>query len=234
MYEIINPTYPTRVPEKLYERYTAMCDIDAYTTAHVYTVTNANTAGVAPVSYTGRPALGVTYNSAITDGLQCQVPVASVIPQAYQPVVVKASFASSIMGTAELAFGLHVVDTSIIAGKGTDYVLLEKVVGGTTFTLQYRKASGTAESQSIPMPALASATWYDMVLILKKDPSTAGKGIVTVGFKAGGSEGDAMQWMHDYPVATQFPDTVATAPFIATRSGFAAAVNYFGYLAWQL
>jgi hypothetical protein len=234
MIEIINPASPFEVPKQFYKRYVALSDVDAYTTAHIFTATNAGTATVAAASYTGRPCLGVTYNSNITDGLQLQVPVASVIPQIGQPIYIKASFASSIMGTAEFAFGLHDVDTSIIASKGTDYIICEKLVGASAFNISCRKASGTAEKIDIAMPTLASATWYDFVMKCERDPVTAGRGLITFGYKVSGVPGDAMQWMAQWSVPTQFPNTVAQAPCIATRSGYAAAVNYMGYLAWSI
>jgi hypothetical protein len=223
-------------------------DGEAYTTGNIFTVTNVGTATVAPTLYPnpgtaalpGRSCLGVTYNAAITDGLQGCRPGASIIPQLpspspynLNPFVIKFAVASSIMASAEFFFGLAVVTTTEIATPTTDYVGIIKLVGDAQFSLTSRKATGTAQKTALPMLALANATWYDFTLILNRDPVTAGMAVADVYWDINEYPETGYANHVTIPIASQFPDTVLTSPTWATRVGFASAVSYLDYFVWQ-
>ena len=225
-----------------------MCDAEAYTNGQAFTVTNVGTATVAPVLYPspgtaaipGRSCLGVTYNSVITDGLQGCRPTACVIPQLpspgpynLNPFIIKFAVASSIMASSEFLFGLAVVSTTEIATPVSDYVGIRKNASDTAFALVSRKASGNEQKTLLPMTALANATWYDFCLTLNRDPVNAGMAIADVWWDTNVQPETGYSNHVTIPIATQFPDTVATSPTWATRVGYAAAVSYIDYFMWQ-
>jgi hypothetical protein len=229
-------------PSVRWARSCKLADVESYTTGQLFTVTNAGTATVTPALYPtpgtvalpGRSALGVTYNSATTDGLNLTIPVASVIPQYNEPIVLKGAFAATTIATAEFLMELAVVGTGLIATPATNYIGIRKKTGDTHFYLVSRKASGTEESVEIPMGTLTDGYWYDFVLQITRDNSTLGQGVAEVWWDVNAKAETALTNYWKLPVATQFPDTVAMAPSIATRVGASGVTCYFDYFVFQI
>ena len=184
----------------------------------------------------GRPCISLTSDgNATTDYGQFQSTVAGILlgtsTQTYRQ---KGSFRMASVATQELSFGLSTVNTSLFANVGslTDYLMIKKLTGATSFNLVYRKASGTAQASGTFGPTLAADTWYDYELVFTKANSTVGSGRVTIYMGTDLAAGGTLSQVFDQVIATEFPDTVKMASFGAWRAGTAAAVasymNYFG------
>lgn len=208
-------------------------DSDVLVTGGLFTATNVATTTVSQGSVGGRNAfLFTNTGSTATDGVQFQGVSAPIILQAGKRLRMKCAVYMDT-ATQEFSFGVAAMDTSVIASASTDLLKMEKLTTETAWSFKARKTSGTAVSWPIPQ-AVAAAHWYDMEMNVVVDTVTAGKGVAfathgqdviagaTLPFSAG-----------QLNIATQLPDTVALAPFMAWRAGSAANVNcYVAYLGW--
>lgn len=203
----------------------------AQVTGGLFTVTNSGGGGntIANANIGGRPCWSITNtNSTATDVVQFQTVAGGIILQAGKSVRIKWSMRMTTT-TQEWLFGLNALDTSVIASDSTDFLHVEKLTGVTAPSFRARKASGTAESTTLSL-TFAADTWYDFELLLKRDASTAGKGIYQVWGGSGISAGGMLPYLGGNTVATQFADTVALCPTMAWRAGSAANVS--GYISY--
>jgi hypothetical protein len=182
----------------------------------------------------GRPVINMTNSgSTATDGTQAQVVTGCIQPQAGKDVVLRCAYRGST-ASQDFAFGIANLDTSAIASDPTDHIMIRKLAADTKFSLRARKASGTAETWTLD-PTVAADTWYDIYIKIRRDVTTAGKGIVEVLINSGrdASANAGLDYTQTMLIATQFPDTVDLAPFFAWRAGSAANVSgYVNYLGW--
>jgi hypothetical protein len=192
------------------------------------------TAVTPSLDYIGnRPVIVLTNSgSTATDGAQFQVTAAHIRPRASKEIVVKCSYRGTT-ASQDFAFGLAAIDTSAIASDPTDFIRLQKLAAASAFSVGARKASGTAETWTTS-PTVEADTWYDMMIRVVRDSSTAGKGIVQVWMKEGAELGVNMNdYVQTLEIATQLPDTVDLAPYFAFRAGSAANVSaYVSHFGW--
>lgn len=177
-----------------------------------------------------RPVFNLTNSgSTATDGLNAQVKTGSVLFQAGKEVRIKGAFRCTT-ATQDLFFGTGVIDTSLIASQATDYIAIRKLAAATQPSIVMRKASGTAETWTLPV-TIAADQWNDFEIVITRDAATAGKGIVKVLWGQDVAAGAELTDIATLPVATQLPDTVDQALSFGWRAGSAANVSmYIAYL----
>lgn len=201
-------------------------------TLHPFTITTVNcTPAITNIG--GRPCVSLAGAGAATDGANFCLGVAGVLATAGKTLRYKWAYRSTDITNHEFAFGFGVVGTGIIASDPTDHVMVRKLLSITAPSVRSRKASGTAETLTLPTGALANDTWYDFEMVVRPDAVTAGKGVVDIYFGASVAGGATIPFLTSVAIATQIPDTVKTAPFFAWRAGStvttAAYVEYAGY-----
>lgn len=208
-------------------------------TLHPFTITNGGTNTNAITSKGGRPCVSITGGgaSASDRGNFCYG-VAGHILQQGKRARIGFSIYMIDASVQEYAFGLTNVVTAFIATPGTDYIGIQKLTAVAQPSLIARKASGTAQGTTIPLPGAIStaAVWCDFVLDITSDPTTAGQGLATVLYGENIAAGGALKAVAtNIPIATQFPDTVAMGLFFAAGSGGTNAdVNYVHHISLDI
>lgn len=215
-----------------FKEYSGM-DAGALVNGNDFTITNVASTVLSQNNIGGRPVWDFTNaGSGATDGVQLQVPAGCILLQPGKTVRLKGSVRMTTT-TQEFFVGLAAIDTSIIASAPTDYIGMRKLTTETLWRAVTRKASGTAETWGIA-GAIAADTWYDFEVVIKLDPSIAGRGNLTVYNNSGASAGNPIGNSNgNGGVAAQMPDTVLLSPAIAWRAGSAANVScYVGQFGW--
>lgn len=143
-------------------------------------------------------------------------------------VCIKCSFrtAHATAATPELLIGFWAAPTvtTPIASIGslTDYLLMNSLTAEKVFSIEARKASGTAESTSLPETAIAVNTWQDYEIYIKPS-TTAGRGVVEVWRATSGGEMVPISGTSTNPdqitISTQLPDSVDMTFGIAMEAG---------------
>lgn len=206
-------------PNVGYRREYFMGDPMYLISANPFTFTNTNnTVTVANIG--GRPALQITDgNTGATDKTNICVATATVIPQAGKIIRLRGSWWASTT-TTDQSFGLSVVGTGLIAADATDTIQIQKLSAASVFSLRCRKASGTVQAFALNMAAVAASTWYDWEIWIRQPlGAAAGTGHVDVFWGAAQAGGGPLTNVGSFDLASQFPDTVATALFASQRAG---------------
>jgi hypothetical protein len=194
-------------------------------TGNVFTITSTNSAATLN-NVGGRPCIAITNTgSTATDVTNFCGVVASIIPQASKRIWLRFGVRMTTI-TQDFAAGLAVVGTNIINSDPTDHMMIRKLSAATQPSIRSRKASGTAETWTLPL-TFAADTWYDIALEIVRDPSTAGAGKINVYGASGATPGGLLPLLGTLNVAAQLPDTVKQAPFFAFRAGSAANVSCY-------
>lgn len=222
---------PGGKPETKWGREIYFTDPQRIITLHPFTITLAG-AGASAIAHVGnRPAWSMTGAGTATDGVNAQAGTAGIRPQAGETIVIGGTIYFDDVTKNEFVAGLHTVDTSIVAGLGTDYFVLSKLVDETAWKLKWNKASGAADSVTLTHDTLAISTWYRWEIWFTRDPSTAGKARYTVYW--GPDSTSQIPAIGNGTIATLFPDTVSMAPSMAFRVGDADSngvhVSRFGW-----
>lgn len=195
-----------------------------------WTVTLTNNT-VARASNNGRPALAITHgNTGATDKTTYTLSAAPSILQNNKRTRIRGSVCFAAGALADVTFGIGVVGTDPIGTPPTDFIQIQKLSAATVFSIGTRKASGTASTLALNMPAIVAATWYEFeIYIIQNTGAVAGSGHIEVwwGPSAGGGN---MTQVAVIDLPTQFPDTVALAPYFEDRAGATdALVDAVGY-----
>lgn len=176
----------------------------------------------------GRPCINLTNSgSTATDGAQFQLTAGHIQPQAGKKIRIKWGMRMSTTDQ-DWSFGLAAVDTSVIASEPTDHFGVQKLAAVTQPKIRARKASGTAQTSNDLAITFAADVWHDFELILTRDSTTAGQGEVLLYGKANANPNEIGTVLYQGTFATQIPDTVDLAPYMAWRAGSAANVS--GYI----
>lgn len=228
---------PSMTPETHLSRKIDFGQSQNIITLHPFTITSTNsTPAVLNVGATSnqRPCVNFAGAGAATDGNNLCFAVASIIPVASKPLIVKGSLFSADITNHEFLFGMGVVGTGVIATDPTDHFMIRKLTGETVPSVRSRKASGTANIAALNTGALANSTWYDFAIRCTVDASTSGAGRLEVWWGSNLTGGQAMAKIYDNVFGTNVPDTVKLAPQCAFRAGGSVTtIMSFGYYQFE-
>jgi len=211
------------VPEKMYEKQwfwgVEQLTVATGFAANGWTAT-ALSAGTIAYDFQGdRPALKLLAGAA-GRGYQFQHTTAAIQTQAGKALTLSASFRLSAYTQAAFAFGLTQVNadlyTNFLDGTVatiTDYIAVAKYAAGTKPQVAMKESAGTLQTISFGDDAGANDTWYDIVLSVTQDSTTAKKGTVSYGQSSAGTAGAAMTYPTTQIAASNFPSGVTLAPF---------------------
>jgi hypothetical protein len=192
-------------------------------TLHPFTITDSGTVAKVIASVGGRPCFqGTPSTSTATDGTNFCYGTAGHILQQGKQLRIWGSLRGADLINQEFFCGLTAVTTGFIATPTSDFIGIRKLTTVTQPSLVARKASGTAQDTTIPLPlgTVAVSTWYDWELVLRSDPVNAGQGTADFYWGVNVGSGTALQQIaQNMPIATQFPDTVAMGLCQAFRMG---------------
>ena len=208
--QIFQPNYGFRPKADWFDRLlpTEMV-ADNYKIAYDATLTNGTT--ITYITTNGRQSVNVGMGDTDENFFQAQTLMSAILADG---TIGRVRGAVNLSATSDINYlvGFSSLNTSIASTTtvdSTDYILLHKLEDATSWALTCRKASGTAESYTIPNLTIAADVWLDFDIVAVAS-STAGAGTVYVSTGITTTAGRAMtNHMVPFPILTQFPDTVS-------------------------